>query len=294
MMGHLLTIIRRVVSPENFTFPVAYVRLIADQLRSMGRDVDQWLARSDLSELKLSSSSPTISYRGFEKLVRDALAMSEEPALGLFVGERLVTSSYGILGFAVLSSSTIREALGLLERFGALRTSLFAIGLEHAAGEVRVRVVETRPLGDVRLPLVEAVVLSVKNVLGAISMGDCQPLATFFAFEPPEYESVAREMFGCDVRYGSSWNGFTLTPESLDVRLKTADAEALREAAVICQRELDKLSADASVAARVRRVLYGKQDKFPSQRVTARLLQMMPRTLHRRLLDEGTSYRALL
>jgi len=282
------------VSTEGFRLPVSYVRVIADQLRSVGSDVHGWLAESGLSEAQLASPSLTIDYRGFEKLVRGALAVGREPALGLFVGERLVTSSHGILGFAVLSSSTIRQALGLLERYSRLRTSLVAISVEPGAGEVRVRLEETRSLGDIRRPLLEAVALSVKNVLGTISMGACRAVAIAFPFDAPEYSSLAREMFGCEVEYGTSWGGLTLPLEAMDLPLRTADPEAFREAAAICQRELDKLTADESVAGRVRRVLLGKQDGFPSLQVTARLLHMTPRTLHRRLLDEGRSYRVLL
>ena len=82
--------------------------------------------------------------------------------------------------------------------------------------------------------------------------------------------------------------------EVMDRPLKMADPEAFREAAQICQRELDKLTANESLAARVRRLLLEKRNGFPSQQVTARMLHMTPRTLHRRLVDEGTSFHDLL
>jgi AraC-like DNA-binding protein len=78
------------------------------------------------------------------------------------------------------------------------------------------------------------------------------------------------------------------------VPLKTSDREAFREATLICQRELEHLTNDESTSSRVRRLLLGEHDGFPSLQVTARLLHVTPRTLHRRLLDEGTSFRALL
>jgi AraC-like DNA-binding protein len=96
------------------------------------------------------------------------------------------------------------------------------------------------------------------------------------------------------VKYGQSWAGVVLPREVVDVPLKMADPEAFREAALICQRELDKLTANESLAARVRRLLLEKENGFPSLPVTARILRMTPRTLHRRLVDEGTSFHALL
>jgi AraC-like DNA-binding protein len=40
--------------------------------------------------------------------------------------------------------------------------------------------------------------------------------------------------------------------------------------------------------------LIERQNGFPSLKVAARLFHMTPRTLHRRLVDEGTSYREVL
>ena len=42
------------------------------------------------------------------------------------------------------------------------------------------------------------------------------------------------------------------------------------------------------------RVLVERETGFPSFEVTARLLHLTPRTLHRRLTTEGTSFRARL
>ena len=71
-----------------------------------------------------------------------------------------------------------------------------------------------------------------------------------------------------------------------------ADPSAFEEATRICQRELE--NADASLLSRIRRLLLEKQSGFPSVVVTARLLHLTPRTLHRRLVDEGTSFKDVL
>jgi AraC-like DNA-binding protein len=279
---------------ERFTLPVLYVRHIADQVRSLGADVAQWLAASGFSEEKLASPSLTITFEQFVTLVRGALVATREPALGLFVGERLVAGTHGILGYAALSSGTVRQALELLERFTRLRTSLVSVSTEVRAREVRVRFDETRPLDDLRSTVLEAIVLSIKNVLGTISFGACHVTEVSFSHPAPEYAAVAQDLFGCSVKFGRSWAGFTLPLDVMDVPLKMADPEAFREAALYCQRELEKLTADESMAGRVHRLLLEKQSGFPSLQVTARLFRTTPRTLHRRLVEEGTSYRELL
>ena len=67
---------------------VHYIRQIAEQMRSLGADVGHWLKLSGLTETQLNDSSFTFGFSVFRQLVLDALALTREPALGLFVGER--------------------------------------------------------------------------------------------------------------------------------------------------------------------------------------------------------------
>lgn len=277
-----------------FTLPVHYIRHLAVQLRGMGVDVERWLAASGLTPAALDDAALSVPHAVFHRLVVDALAMSNEPALGLLVGQRLLASSHGILGYAAMNSGTIRQALDVFERFTRLRISLLTPSLEVHKGFMRVGYVEAQPLAELRRPLLEAVVLTVKNVLDAISMGACRVGWVSFPFDEPRYAALARDMFQCDVRYRQSWAGFSVPVDALDDPLKLADPDAFREAAAICQRELDKLTASESMATRVRRVLLEKQGGFPSLQVTARLFHLTPRTLHRRLEEEGTSFKELL
>jgi AraC-like DNA-binding protein len=199
-----------------------------------------------------------------------------------------------VLGYAAMNSGSPRQALELLERYVGLRISLIGLTDEVHGSEHRLCFSERRPLGEIRAPVLEAVILSVKNVLDAIAMGACPVTRVAFPFPEPGYGALAREVFKCEVHYGQSWAGFEVPKELLDTPLKMADPETFREAAQICQRELDKLIANSSLSARVRRLLLEKQNGFPSLVVTARLFHMTSRTLHRRLLDEDTSFKKIL
>jgi len=169
-------------------------------------------------------------------------------------------------------------------------SSSFAI---HGSA-VHLQLAEPFPLGDIRRSLLEAVLMSIKNIIDAASMGACPILAAHFPFPAPDYTTLARELFGCEVRYDQPWAGLSLPAAVLDQRLKMADPNAFDEAARICQRNLDALEASETLATRVRRLLLEKQNGFPSLQATARQLHMTPRTMHRRLVAEHTSYRVIL
>ncbi|WP_447592184.1 AraC family transcriptional regulator [Aquipseudomonas campi] len=280
----------------DFVLPVQYLRQIAEQLRIGGVEPEGWLAHHGLSSSQLHDAHFQLDFNLFRQLIEDALAVSREPALGLLLGERLVINTHGVLGFAAQQSESLRQAIQLVQRYLAVRTTLFELeyGQDEESQMACIRLRANFDLGDSAPTVLEAVMLSIRNIFDAITLGCARPKRVSFPFPEPAYAHLATELFGCEVAYGQPWAGFTLDAEQLDQPLKMADPSAFQEAEKICQRELEKLGAKVSTSAGVRRVMLEKQHGFPSLNVTARLFNLTPRTLHRRLLAEGTSFKEIL
>lgn len=274
--------------------PVIYLRQIAEQIHHRGGDVARWLDSSQLSEVQLGDPSLIVPHPVLRTLILDAMAVTNEPALGLLVGGRLPANTHGILGYAAMNSSTLREAVELLVRYLRVRTSLLILRYEIRDDVARLIFSEPAPLGDIRRPVLEGVMLTIKNLLDHITTGSCHMSQVAFPFEAPAYAALARDLFKCEVQYGQSWAGFALPAGVIDQALKLADPAAFQGALLICQRELDKIMRDESLGAQVRRAMLEKPGEFPSLGDTAERFHLSPRTLHRRLLQEGTSFKGIL
>ncbi len=281
------------ITPD-LKLPTQYLRQMIELGRSMGADVPAWLAMSGLTEAALNDPTRTISFPVFRQLVLDGLMLTREPAIGLFIGDRLLPGTHGVVGYAAMSSGSIRQMLDLFSRYTPLRFSLVRIHCEYSPDEARIVFIENYPLGDIERAVLEAVVMTVRKLLDSITLGVCEVREVAFPFAEPEYAHIARDLFRCPVTYNASWTGFTLPAAVLDIPLRMADPEAFREATLICQRELEKLTGNETLAARVRRLLLERPEGLPSLPVTARLVHMSERTLHRRLAEEGTSYKELV
>ncbi|HEY8027085.1 MAG TPA: AraC family transcriptional regulator [Burkholderiaceae bacterium] len=279
---------------KDFPLPVFYLRQVAAQIHHIGADVGGWLASVKLTESQLDDPSLIIPYTVLRRLIVDAMRITNEPALGLLVGDRLAANTHGILGYAAMNSGTIRQAVELLERYLRVRTSLVMLRHEVRGELVNIVFEEFYPLGDIRRPVLEAVSLTIKNLLDHINGGAALVRQVAFPFEAPAYAALARDLFKCEVLYAQPWTGFALPLNAIDKPLKMADPATFQDAVGICQRELDKLTRDESLGAQVRRSMLQRQGKFPSLGATARMFHSTPRTLHRRLLHEGTSYKEIL
>lgn len=282
------------MSDTDFVLPSQYLQHIAGQMTRMGVRLPDWLLQLQRPGPHGELEFQQMSFGDFQRLVREALVLTGEPAFGLLVGERLLVQSHGLLGYAAVNSLNLRQALQFTERYFLVRTSLFSVKLEERGTRVRLVFLEPHPLDDIRVPVSEAVVLTIKNLIDHVTLGECQVARVSFAFPAPAHAHLARELFGCEVQYDGDWTGFELPTEQMDLPLRTGNPEALREAELLCQQELAKLTRQQTLSARVRRLMLEKQGSFPSLEVSARLLNLTPRTLHRRLQDEGTSYRDIL
>jgi len=273
---------------------VPYVRLIADQLGRMGVSLPHWLGLSGISREELAHEDFTLDLSVFRSLSLDARRMSDEPALGLRVGEAMGVQAHGALGFAAMNSRTIREVLTLVQRYLGLRIAMVSLHLEEGKDHARVVLRELLPLMDVREMALEGVACAVRNLLGDVSMGACQVKSVSFGFADPGYAPLAQTLLRAPVRYGQSWTGLSLSQRMLDLPLKMSDPQAFRLAKDHCSRSLLQVENRRNWEARVQRVLLNSRVGFPSLDETARRLRVTPRTLHRRLVVEQTSFRAIL
>ena len=280
--------------PMEWALSINYLRQVADQLTEMGIDVAPWLAAHDLSLADLEQADASVPWEVVRALFLEAEAITGEPALGLMVGERLRINNHGMVGYAAMNSGSVRQVVELLERFIPLRINLVMVSHQVEGNYLNLQIRELLPLGEVGPFLLGAVVVAVKNVLDFITLGNCQVAEASFTFAEAFDRELVRSLFRCPVRYSQGWTGLSLPLEVVDQPLRTADPAAFEHAEKLCERELQNLVSDASVSARVRRLMLAKQVNFPSLTVTARILHMTPRTLHRRLLDEGTSFQEIL
>lgn len=282
------------MADTDFFLPAQYVNQIADQVTRMGARLPEWFTRLQRPGASGEMEIQHLSLEDFLQLLREAIHRTGEPAFGLLLGERLRVTSHGILGYAAAQSVTLRQAMEVITRYMLVRTSLLTVQLDVQGPHARLVFAQAHALGDVRDAVLEAVVLTVKNLLDYITVGAAQVTSVAFPFPAPAHAELARQLFKCEVHHDADWLGLTLPAVQLDRPLHTGHPQAWIDAVQHCQAELARLQRQQSLSARVRRLMLEKQGGFPSLAVTARLLNMTPRTLHRHLNDEGTSYRAIL
>jgi AraC-like DNA-binding protein len=274
--------------------PSLYLRALMELTQEMGVDPLAWLQAADITPQHLALPTVALSTARYLAMVHSLMRHTEEPAIGLLLGRRLRMNTHGTLAFAVMNSGSLRQAIQLVERFLPLRTNLITVRFDESGAHARLHFAPAADLGNAELLILETVMLAVRNVFDYLAPGTQTVQAVEFVAVATPYQSLAQELFACPVHYNAATNVLCLNTQTLDTPLSAADAQSLANAAAMCQTELDAFTARESLTARIQRSMLGASGALPSLQASARMLHMAPRTLHRRLEDEGTSYRAII
>jgi len=283
----------------DFFLPVQYLRLLGEQLQTLGVSQEDWLSRCQLAPHQFDSDwQPSFSV--FKALIKQALELSGEPMLGLLFGQRLTIHSHGIIGFNVLQGTTLRQTRQFVERYLAVHTSLLRFDHEQDASGTceHIRLILGYPLGEIERPVLEAVMMAVKNVFEAINPASPDSVQCVrFPFAEPDYAELVRQMVDYPIAWNQPWAGFTIDSALLDMPLQLADPVTFHEIEQICQRKLLQMNEKNALGVRIHQLLRElilEQHRLPSLEFTASLFNMSARTLHRHLENEGTSFKQIL
>lgn len=278
---------------DTVTLPSIYIARIIEFAASSAQDLQAWQLPSGIANLDVDEPI-TLPWPVFRDFIGEVSRISNEPAIGLMIGERLSINTHGSLGYAAINSSSIREAVQLLETYMALRTDLMTLSHEERDGLLYLRFHESRHMDPIRRLVIQAITLAVKNVIDFITIGKAGICRVAFPFSRGAEAETAQSLYGCEIVYDQDWTGFNIPQDHLDTRLTMANPAGFNEALRICRAELEKIAEQSSYAAEVRKHILGGSPSFPSLEMTARNLHMTQRTLHRRLKEEGTSYKKIL
>ena len=217
------------------------------------------------------------------------------PGLGVQAGLRYTLGSAGILGFAVLSSPTMRDAITITLRYVALTSAFVHLTVEETDERSTV-VFDDRDIpADVRTFLVERDLAAMGQIVPVL-VGTDFPFAEVtveLRLDATHCKALSGMFPGIDVTPGRPRNALSLPRELFDRALPQADPHTASLCEQQCHELLDRRQRRHGTAATVRSMLLRDPANMPSMDTAAQQLRIETRTLHRYLARENTSYRVL-
>lgn len=282
------------MNDDQIFLPPFYIAQIAEELEARNIDSTSWLANQGVTSQLLTEQSLSIKLATFKQLVISAKMLCDGKDLGLSVGKRLSLTTHGMLGFALMASHNLREAISLIGRYLNIRTPLLNIELTERESSFQIQLSESYFLGEIKVTVIEAAIGALYNVLKYIAPTLTVISKIQFPYQPPDYQDRYQQYFAADIEFAGPCAIISIENSCLDVPLEMGNEQALNNARSLCEAELKALTAKQSLEQRVRTLIFKHNGTLLSRIEVANLLHLSARTMHRRLQQEGTSYAQIL
>jgi AraC-like DNA-binding protein len=215
------------------------------------------------------------------------------PGIGLEAGARYTLTAYGIWGYAMLSSRTLRSAFELGGRYIGLTFTFFRAYAKSEPDALRVVFEDPGIPPECFRFLLERDVAASVAIAGAMILRRAKVRVATFGFPRPPYAARFAEFIDGPVEFDASRNEIVFDTELADRLLPQANEATARLCEEQCQNLLEQRRFQAPVSERVRRHLL-RPGAVLTVEVVAAALGMAPRTLQRSLEVEGTTFRELV
>jgi AraC-like DNA-binding protein len=245
----------------------------------------------------LSDSEIKVDFTRASNAWEHSVRLTKDNLLGLHVGETTTTSVLGMVGNLMQSSADLLSAFEKVTQYSTLASDMFHYRIKSATDEVAL-IYEPEAIWVKTAPqcarhATEQAMAGTLQVFYLLAGKKLKPSRTYFRHKRGGDLGEYQRIFDSPVQFSSSENQLVFPKTTLLTRVISHD----RSLSAVFENMLreKKFKKNELVHEQIRRVLLTDfQGQIPSLEIIAAQLHMTPRTVQRRLSDEGISFRALV
>jgi AraC-like DNA-binding protein len=283
--------------PVIHEIPVSAALKFAEAADALGVAPEALCRAAGLAPAGLVDADGEIPFAQLLRLAECGARLTRDDAFGLHVGQRADARTYGLLGYVTINRRTFGEALGAMIHYQRIRTNAVEFTLEVADAETHLayhyRAADVAPQG--RRQVSEAMLSTMMRVGRGLTGVEWAPREVHFEHEEPRDTSEHARIFRAPVSFGRRLTKLVFDATILELPLVGADPRL----GSLLERQAEELLAGSPLhgdfAARVREAI---KEGLPGGEArvepVCRGLGVSPRTLQRKLRDEGTTFLKLL
>jgi hypothetical protein len=272
--------------------PVYATRVLCEVAVERGVPITDVLAGTAIEPTDLDDPNVMVSGLDEIKAVRRLQArLPVDTGIGIDVGSRYTLTHFGLFGFAVMSCGTLRELFDITRRYFALTMMHIDLAVFETADDCLIELDAGHLPADVRGFFIE------RDIAGIIAttIGFALPVAEKYADRVSAELAIDEELLRPllelvpvhDVAFGRAHNRLHFPRAMFDEPLPQADRHTLEMCMSQCDVLMQRSERRQGITALVRTKLFRDSGSFPTLPDIADELDVHPRTLRRRLAEEG-------
>ncbi len=271
----------------------SWALLIWKAIESYGSDPRPLFEQAGVDPDKLRDANARYPISALTRLWRLAVRATQDPGIGLTAARFLHPTTLHALGYAWLASDCLKEALERAVRYYRIVSNGVEVWLEQAPDSYRlfIHAPEVPRMAD---EAIDAAVAVVVNLCRASHGPEFNPLRVALKRNPPADRGAYARMFRAPVEFSAADNVVFLDKATVEMLLPTANAELARANDHVIKEYLARFERGSIKLQVEARLVEQLSSGHATQESIAKALHLSPRTLQRKLKEEGTTYKQLL
>jgi AraC-like DNA-binding protein len=272
------------------------VRVLVEAVELAGTPRQEFIEAAGLSnDPRLTDSSRRFEFEEYERLQRLAIELTGDPALSLHMADRVAPAAFDMVGQLVVHASTLRDAIGQCQRFGALMQSEGRVALHEGSLTAKLQLESPRAFPLLARANAELAMTGFLKVMRAFIGPRAAARAVYFEHAAPDYHREYTRIFAGAERFDQPMTAIEFDREWLDTKQLHQHARLASILESEAQRALAQLTRGRGVVDELARYLATRPAAcMPSMDAAAKDLGMSVRSLRRKLSAEGASYRSVV
>jgi len=272
----------------------SYALFVLQALDQLNLTETQFFADTQLSRQTLYSGK-SIDVDDFVQLLINSQATPEGDKLGLLIGRRSNVLVQGSVGHAAAAAPTLRAGLQIMESFSRLHASYVRVELQSHLKGMNVSVKYLHPLRNTERFHIEATLCQFQSYMEMITGSPLTNALYLLPFPRPTYADEYAHIFHSPVEFNAVQTVVKIPAELLDVQSPFYDFTVWRDSQHRLSKEIKNLSEQntSPYSQHLWAFLNSHEPPLPKLGDASQVLHISERTLNRRLLAEGTSFREI-
>ncbi|MEH6577678.1 MAG: AraC family transcriptional regulator [Amphritea sp.] len=279
---------------DDYVLPTHISVILLDLLKEEGIQEADVLAGTSLRPNDIRQQNSYISYQQALRMVDNAMQLSKQPGLGLKVGQREKTSSWGILGFTMASCATLGDAIEIGKRYYQTSEALVDLDFLQEDGNTLLRCFPPYPVGELLQFVVEDALASIYLVFASWLEAPLRLQEVRLAYDRPGYAALYDKLFDCPVYFNCPTNDMVFDTSYLEKPLLQADPLTAKQCQKYLENQIIEQGQSNDLVRNVRRILLRSPGRFPGMDSVAEELGTSASSMRRHLQHKGLSYQQVL
>ena len=264
-----------------------------------GADGDALYGYLGMSLDDLRAEHTKIDNATFNHVMREIIAMTGDPDMGLHAGEYLNLAAAGIVLQIMQASQNVEEALQFVCSLANLGCSSLPMHL-LVEGDQLALILEPEALWWEQAPevvkqVIDGVFTFTLREIATLILHAYRPIKVEYAYPQTRDVSERERVFGAPVYFDAARTAIFLPRQILDQPILSSDYELLELLVGYAEKKLHAMERESSFASIVRRTILNLvKPQFPTIEEVAANLNQSVRTLQRKLKEEKITFKEVL